>query len=101
MMEMISAYLEQTPSLISNMKKGLVDKDWNLLYASAHKMTPSFSIMGMGAEPENLAKRVQEYANTQQQTGEISELVGQLETVCTQACNELRVEFNRIKNTTS
>ncbi|WP_159518969.1 PAS domain-containing hybrid sensor histidine kinase/response regulator [Sunxiuqinia indica] len=101
MMEMISVYLEQTPSLISNMKKGLIDKDWNLLYASAHKMIPSFSIMGMGVESENLAKRVQEYASTQQQTGEISELVGQLETVCTQACNELRVELNRIKNTAS
>ncbi len=101
MMEMISAYLEQTPSLISNMKKGLIDKDWNLLYASAHKMIPSFSIMGIGVESENLAKRVQEYASTQQQTGEIPGLVGQLETVCTQACNELRVELNRIKNTAS
>jgi PAS domain S-box-containing protein len=101
MVEMISAYLEQTPSLISNMKKGLIDKDWSLLYASVHKMIPSFSIMGIGVESENMAKRVQEYASTQKQTGEISELVLQLETVCTQACNELRVELNRIKNTTS
>ncbi len=101
MMEMISAYLEQTPPLISNMKKSLIDKDWSLLYASVHKMIPSFSIMGMGPNPENMAKRVQEYASTQKQTEEISELVFQLETICTQACNELRVALKHIKNTIS
>ncbi len=101
MMEMISAYLEQTPSLISNMKESLIDKDWNLLYASVHKMIPSFSIMGMGIDSENMAKRVQEYASTQKQTEEISELALQLETTCTQACNELKVELNRIKTTLS
>lgn len=101
MMEMISAYLEQTPPLISNMKKSFIDNDWNLLYASVHKMIPSFAVMGMGTDPENMARRVQEYASTQKQTEEISELIFQLETICTQACNELRVEFNRINNTIS
>jgi PAS domain S-box-containing protein len=98
MMEMISAYLEQTPPLISSMKKGLIDKDWDMLYTSVHKMIPSFSIMGLGVDSENMAKKVQEYASAQKQTEEISELVFQLETICTQACTELRVEFNRIKN---
>jgi PAS domain S-box-containing protein len=101
MMEMISAYLEQTPALISSMKKGFIDNDWNLLYASVHKMIPSFAIMGMGPEPENMAKRVQEYASAQKQTEKISELVLLLETICTQACNELQVELNRIKNNIS
>jgi CheY-like chemotaxis protein len=99
MMEMISAYLEQTPPLISKMKQSLIDKDWNLLYASVHKMIPSFSIVGININFENMAKKVQEYASTQKQSEEIPELVLQLEKVCTQACVELKSELNRIKNT--
>jgi len=36
---------------------------------------------------------------TQKQATGIPELVHQLDTICTQACVELREEFNRIKNT--
>ena len=98
MMEMISAYLEQTPPLVLSMKKSLIDKDWDLLYASVHKMIPSFSIMGISIDFENMAKRVQEYAITQKRSGETDDLVNQLDKVCSQACKELEVEFNRIKS---
>ncbi|MBK5283764.1 MAG: response regulator, partial [Bacteroidia bacterium] len=98
MMEMISLYLEQTPPLVSAMKQSFADKDWNLLQSAVHKMIPSFSIMGIGADFENMAKKVKEYANTQQQSDGISDLVIQLENVCAQACDELQEEFNRIKN---
>ncbi len=101
MMEMISAYLEQTPPLISTMKQSFIDKNWDQLYASVHKMIPSFSIMGISINFENMAKKVQEYASTQKQTEGISEMVLQLENICTQACDELRVELNRIKQTIS
>ena len=99
MMEMISLYLEQTPPLVSAMKQSLLDKDWKLLYSAVHKMIPSFSIMGLSADFENMAKKVQEYASTQQQSDGIPDLVLQLENVCTQACGELQIEFNTIKNT--
>jgi len=99
MMEMISLYLEQTPPLIVAMKKGLKDKDWHSLYSAVHKMIPSFSIMGISIDFENMAKKVQEYASTQQQSDGIPGLVLQLENVCTQACIELKEEFNTIKNT--
>jgi len=97
MMEMISLYLEQTPPLIIAMKQSLLDKDWKSLYSSVHKMIPSFSIMGIHADFENMAKKVQDYASTQQQTDEIPEMVFKLETVCAQACIELQEEFNTIK----
>jgi len=99
MMEMIAAYLEQTPPLILAMKQGLVDKDWDLLYASVHKMIPSFSIMGISIDFENMAKKVQEYAVNQKQSEGIPNLVFELEKICSQACTELEIEFNRIKNT--
>lgn len=98
MMEMISLYLEQTPPLINTMKHSLLNKDWGSLYAAVHKMIPSFSIVGINIDFENMAKKVQEYASTQQQTDGIPDLVQQLENVCTQACRELEIEFNVIKN---
>ena len=97
MMEMISLYLVQTPPLINAMKKGLKEEDWKTLYNAVHKMIPSFSIMGISVDFENMAKKVQEYASTQQQTESIPNLVLQLENVCTQACEELKEEFNIIK----
>jgi len=98
MMEMISLYLEQTPPLISAMNKGFADKDWESLHAAVHKMIPSFSIMGISADIENMAKKVQEFSNNQLQTEGISDMVTTLGSVCNQACKELEVEFNRIKN---
>jgi len=95
--EMISAYLEQTPPLISAIKSGTLKKDWDAVSAAAHKMIPSFSIMGIGADFENMAKEVQLYATNQNQSEEIHDLVAKLENVCTQACKELEEELHKIK----
>jgi PAS domain S-box-containing protein len=98
MMEMISIYLDQTPPLISAMKSSLREKDWHSLYSAIHKMIPSFSIMGISVDFENMAKKIQEYANCQKNSDGIPDLVLQIETVCNQACKELKVEYNLIKN---
>jgi FOG: CheY-like receiver len=98
MMEMITAYLIQTPALIKTMKQSQKDKDWDSLQAAVHKMIPSFSIMGISTDFESMAKKVQEYSRTKQQTDKLPDLVLQLEIVCKQACKELKEEFNTIKN---
>jgi PAS domain S-box-containing protein len=100
-MEMISLYLIQTPPLISIMKESLEKKDWSSLQSAVHKMIPSFSIMGMSVDFENMAKKVQQYTSAQQETEKIHELVLILTDICTQACAELEEEFNTIKNTTN
>ena len=97
MMEMITLYLEQTPPLVSAMKEGLQNKDWETLHAAVHKMIPSFSIVGISSDFENMAKRVQDYAGTQLQKIEIDKMVKQIENICLQACKELELEFNTIK----
>jgi CheY-like chemotaxis protein len=98
MMEMISLYLVQTPPLIISMKQSFRDKDWGSLYAAVHKMIPSFSIMGISTDFENMAKKIQDYASTQQLADGIPDMVLKLENVCAQACKELTEEFNSIKN---
>ncbi len=99
-MEMITAYLEQTPPLISAMKQSFEDKNWDLLHAAVHKIIPSFLIMGIDTDFENMAKQIQEYARSQQKLeGTITDLVLQIENVCMQACKELEIEYHRIKST--
>lgn len=97
MKEMILAYLEQTPTLINAIKQGLHEKDWNLLHDSVHKIIPSFSIMGISTDYENIAKKIQEFAYSKQYNDKVSEMVLQIESVCNQACDELRDELELIK----
>jgi hypothetical protein len=97
MMEMISLYLEQTPPLVQAMKKGLFDKNWTSLYAAVHKMIPSFSIVGLNIDYENMAKKIQEFASNQLDEDNIEEMVNKIEKVCVQACIELKEEFDTLK----
>jgi HPt (histidine-containing phosphotransfer) domain-containing protein len=96
MMEMISLYLEQTPPLIATMNQGLQDKDWESIRKAVHKMLPSFSIMGISADIENMARTIQEYAGAQKETDKIPSMVLQLENICMQACKELEEKYNTI-----
>lgn len=100
MMEMISLYLEQTPPLINAMNKSFETRNWVTLQSATHKMIPSFSIMGISSDFENMAKKIQDFAKAQQDNVDISDLVKQLGNACTQACDELQKEFNTIKKST-
>jgi len=54
--------------------------------------------MGISKDFENIAKQIQECASTQRQTGEIHDMVLQIENICAQACCELEQELERIKH---
>jgi CheY-like chemotaxis protein len=97
MRDMIALYLEQTLPLINTMKQSLSDKDWDSLYTAVHKIIPSFYIMGIHIDYENIGKKIQEYVKTQKHLDEIQELVLMLEKVCSQACKELEEAYNLIK----
>ncbi len=97
MIEMISIYLEQTPSLLNAMREGLRNNDWAVIHAAIHKMIPSFSIMGLNADYEKIARNIQDYAAQRQQHDGITDLMIQLENVCEQACEELEKELKKLK----
>jgi hypothetical protein len=98
MLEMIALYLEQTPVLVLSMKESLKNKDWPMLNAAIHKMIPSFSIVGIDKRFEDIAKRIQEYSNLPENNAGMEDLVLQIDTVCTQACEELKEEYIKLKN---
>ena len=101
MMEMISLYLAQTPPLITAMKQSLRDKDYELLHASMHKIIPSFSIMGISTDYEDIARKIHEYSGEPQQKEGIDGMADELENICEQAYEELEIEYNTLKNTLS
>jgi hypothetical protein len=97
MIEMIRIYLEQTPLLVAAMKEGLQNKDWQLLHAAAHKIGPSFYVMGMYEENGSAIKKIQELA-TQQMDGQLLlRLVRAIENVCNIASEELQAEMLSLK----
>jgi PAS domain S-box-containing protein len=101
MMEMISIYLEQTASLIIAIKDSLQSDDWPQVQTIAHKMIPSFAIMGIGADHENLAKKIQEYARSKQHMEIMPDLIHQLTEILEQACTELKEEAKALENQTN
>jgi hypothetical protein len=60
-------------------------------------MIPSFSIVGIDKRFEEVAKRIQEYSNLQNETIDIDDLVLQIDHVCEQACKELKLEYIKLK----
>lgn len=98
MMEMIRLYLNQTPPLLVAMRKAMDEKNWSLLQASAHKMIPSFSIMGMSVDYENMARQIQQYDGLQGQSTTIDALLRRIDEVCTNAFKELEEEYIKLEN---
>ncbi len=98
MLEMIALYLKQTPPLVEAMKQSFQDQNWPLLYATVHKMIPSFSIVGISPDVENMARKIQQYANEKKQNDSIGDLILHLESICGQACEELQEDLIQIKN---
>ena len=97
MKEMLSLYLEQTPNIINTLKKSLQEENWPLLQSAVHKMIPSFAIMGISSECEEIARCIQRSSDMKTEIKTLRGLVEQLETICMQACVELQIEFNLIQ----
>jgi CheY-like chemotaxis protein/anti-sigma regulatory factor (Ser/Thr protein kinase) len=96
-MELINVYLQEIPELIQMMKKSLKDKDWQRLSASAHKIIPSFKIMGISSEFELMTKQIQSTNNSEMKLSELNILVANIDTICSQAYTELREELKILK----
>ncbi len=94
--EIISLYLKQNPLLIAALKQSLVNKDWHAMHMAAHKMIPSFSIMGFSNNFEDAAKKIQEYASAKEHLDKIPDLVAQLDKVCTDAYIELEDALTKL-----
>ena len=96
MSEMISVYLKQTPPLVRTMKQSFLDKDWQLLQATIHKILPSFTIMGISPEIAEVAKKIQYFAHKLELSEGLDQLIDQIEKACNQTFIELEIELTNL-----
>jgi HPt (histidine-containing phosphotransfer) domain-containing protein len=87
--DMIETFLQSTPAYLAEMKSKLELKDWNKVGDIAHSIKPSFTMMGMDEKKETLLK-IEKYGRSQQNTGQLSGLINELEVIVNQAIIELR-----------
>ena len=80
------------------MKVAQRTNDWQALYAVAHKIIPSLSIVGIKSYYIEMTKTLQENARGEKNTDEIKKSVYALTTVLTGACEELGQELNLINS---
>lgn len=97
MMEIIDLYLDQTPTLIEVISEGFKKENWSTIKSAAHKMIPSFAIMGIEQDAEDMARRIQHYRGNSAGNESISTDLKRLVSICTQACNELELEYAQLK----
>ena len=89
--EMISVFMDQTPKEISNLEKYLDSKEWKSLRATAHKMKPSFSFMGI-KELESEIKLIEEYAANETNLDLLPEMISKMKNICIESIKELEIE---------
>jgi PAS domain S-box-containing protein len=93
MLKMIHLFMEQTPVLIQMLKRTMREQNWIALQSTAHKMIPSFSIVGMSVEYERMAKKLQDYDGNPLQEENMHAVIRELDQACILACTELNEEY--------
>ncbi|MGZ4090146.1 MAG: response regulator, partial [Bacteroidia bacterium] len=96
MKQMIRIYLDETPKLIETMKQSIDNMDWDSLMKAAHSIIPTFSIMGINEEYEEMAKKIKEHAAKKEESSLINTLLTRIEEVCSRAVKELEPELEAL-----
>ena len=97
MIIMLKAYLEETPTLLGNLKIGIEKNDWPAVKYAAHSMLPSFPMLGMETKYEEIARKIQDHATRAEESKEIKKLFSELEVACEKAMHELESELAELE----
>ena len=89
--QMISIFINQTPTAIQKMESDLSNKDWGSLRAVAHKMKPSFSFVGVTSLQEKI-ETIEDNAAQGTNPNLIADLIAQVKEVSLKAVAELQTE---------
>jgi HPt (histidine-containing phosphotransfer) domain-containing protein len=89
--QMISVFMEEIPNEIKNMEKHLEKKDWMALKATAHKMKPSFSFMGV-KELEESIHDIEQNCAEEKNLDQLPGLIERIKTMTEDVIRELERE---------
>lgn len=89
--QMISIFIDQTPTAIQKMEADLSNKNWASLRAVAHKMKPSFSFVGVTSLQEKI-ETIEDNAAQGTNANLIANLIAEVKEVSLKAVAELQTE---------
>lgn len=89
--QMITIFVNQTPSAIEQLEKSLLDKDFATLKAVAHKMKPSFSFVGVNSLQEKITE-LEKNALQPTDINTMDMLINEIKIVALTAVEELQNE---------
>jgi HPt (histidine-containing phosphotransfer) domain-containing protein len=93
-LQMIAVFTEEIPGEIENLEKHLANQDWKSLRATAHKMKPSYSFMGV-KELEELVHSVEEF--TDEKKAELPGMIKSIREITKEVIDELQVEKKKFE----
>ena len=88
----IQMFLENAPRLLTNIRNGLADKNYEAVKVAAHSMKPQLSYMGIKEDISHIFL-IEKSAGEPAHQGRLRDLVQHLEIVCEKAFAELNAEI--------
>jgi CheY-like chemotaxis protein len=89
MREVIIMYLGETPKYLDAILGSLETKDWKGLYQAAHKIIPSFAVVGIEPEYSAIALDIQKFADIESKRHLLPDLVFELQNLIHRITEEL------------
>jgi HPt (histidine-containing phosphotransfer) domain-containing protein len=89
--QMITVFTEEIPNEIKNLEKHLANKDWVALRATAHKMKPSFSFMGVKELEDNI-HAIEQNCLEEKNLDQLPGLIERIKNITEQVIAELEKE---------
>jgi len=94
--KLINSFITQTGTELTRLKNALGNNDWDEIYATAHKMKPSFHFVGI-AELKEPIQNIENFARERKNLNEIPPLISKVVNVCESSIVELKQELDNLK----
>jgi HPt (histidine-containing phosphotransfer) domain-containing protein len=94
--KMLTMLLRQTPEGVDALEKHYINKDWESLRFTAHKLQASFIFMGIQNLPETIHE-VEEYAANKNHLDLLPGLIFSIKQVWKKAMKELQMELKSLR----
>ncbi|HEU4495598.1 MAG TPA: histidine kinase [Flavobacterium sp.] len=91
--DIINLFVAEVPSDLKNVKKGISGKDYKLAYSYAHKIKPTFNLLGMTVAFEEILL-VEDWAKREGKKKEIKDTYKSIADKVEKAVKEIRKDFN-------
>jgi HPt (histidine-containing phosphotransfer) domain-containing protein len=88
--EMIEIFLSENPEEIKSIEKGISEKNYELIKATAHKLRSTIPFIGLDKLIENEVEEIETLAAAQGDIREIEKRFLKIKEMCEKACWELQ-----------